>query len=139
MPIPPKSRMPLRYRAQYSDRVSVYRDKDFFGDDTETLWSVAPPGNPWSVAYSTHDEAVHEAHRLAGVKVKREVMAAATDPRRGGRWLAIYGNVYDLDASAAAGHPVVAIHAQPWVRDDRPHGEHPPIAAVRALLQAAWA
>lgn len=23
--------------------------------------------------------------------------------------------------------------------DDRPHGEHPPIATVRALMQAAWA
>lgn len=58
MSVPPKTRMPLRYRAQYSDRASVYKHGGLFP------WRALIPGlDP--IAYTTHDEAVHDAHMLA--------------------------------------------------------------------------
>ena len=63
---PPRSRVPLRYRAQYSDRVSVYQPFNM-----PSRWTVSVPGGGY-INFATFDEAIHEADRLALVRAVRE-------------------------------------------------------------------
>ena len=62
----PKSRMPLRYRAMYSTRASVYRHGGLFP------WRAVVPGLDTPIEYTTHDEAVHDAHLLTQVAFERD-------------------------------------------------------------------
>ena len=65
---PPRPRIPLCYRAQYFDRVSVYRSRSH----GRWWWAVQIGADGGPILYPTFDEAAHDAHELARVRAERE-------------------------------------------------------------------
>jgi len=96
-------------RAWSSPKFSVYKPTPKYAPNGHG-WAVVFPGGGL-ITYATHDEAVHEAHRLAEVRAKRNSNNVPVS--HSARW----SSMYEPEYSAA---------------------ETPPIATVQALMQAAW-
>lgn len=67
----PRTRMPLRYRAQYSDRVSVYRGGGFIRS-----WHVTAGGASLGI-YSTHAAAITYAQTISHDRAVRAIVDGA--------------------------------------------------------------
>ena len=79
-------------RAWSSPRFSVYKPTPKYAPHGHG-WAVVFPGGGL-ITYATHDEAVHEAHRLADVRAKR-------------RW----SSMYEPEYSAAETPPISTVQA----------------------------